>query len=168
MYLNLSGLLIFRIRSEVMYVREHGSFRRENTHGTTQLIFSLLFFRSVTNYFVVNLSVADLLVTIICMPVAVSQAKSIVWSHGELMCKLSSYLQGKYFRPVKRLPEIDRPRCMRSRPSILSLSPRVFLRFCRFYKKKKRDRNGDRPLFFIARCSYIFSLSAITSHFHIL
>lgn len=51
---------------------------------------------SVTNYFVVNLSVADLLVTIICMPVAVSQAVSIIWSHGELMCKLSSYLQGKY------------------------------------------------------------------------
>lgn len=57
----------------------------------------------------VNLSVADLLVTIICMPVAVSQAKSIVWSHGEVMCKLSSYLQGKYFQPVKKLPEIDHP-----------------------------------------------------------
>jgi hypothetical protein len=54
----------------------------------------------VTNYFVVNLSIADLLVTIICMPVAVSQAVSIVWIHGELMCKLSSYLQGEYpFRP---------------------------------------------------------------------
>lgn len=44
----------------------------------------------------VNLSVADLLVTIICMPVAVSQAVSVIWSHGELMCKLSSYLQGEY------------------------------------------------------------------------
>jgi len=50
----------------------------------------------VTNYFVVNLSIADLLVTIICMPVAVSQAVSVVWIHGELMCKLSSYLQGEY------------------------------------------------------------------------
>ncbi|XP_032691579.1 uncharacterized protein LOC116854101 [Odontomachus brunneus] len=58
------------------------------------VVFKYHYMRSVTNYFVVNLSVADLLVTIICMPVAVSQAKSIVWSHGELMCKLSSYLQG--------------------------------------------------------------------------
>ncbi|XP_012135020.1 gustatory receptor 10 isoform X2 [Megachile rotundata] len=52
------------------------------------------YMRSVTNYFVVNLSVADLLVTTICMPVAVSQAISMVWTYGEVMCKLSSYLQG--------------------------------------------------------------------------
>lgn len=50
----------------------------------------------MTNYFVVNLSVADLLVTTICMPVAVSQAISVVWIHGEVMCKLSSYLQGNF------------------------------------------------------------------------
>ncbi|XP_014486051.1 PREDICTED: orexin receptor type 1-like isoform X2 [Dinoponera quadriceps] len=58
------------------------------------VVFKYHYMRSVTNYFVVNLSVADLLVTTICMPVAVSQAKSMLWSHGELMCKLSSYLQG--------------------------------------------------------------------------
>lgn len=50
---------------------------------------------SVTNYFVVNLSIADLLVTIICMPMAVSQAVSIIWVYGEIMCKLFFYLQGK-------------------------------------------------------------------------
>ncbi|KAG7213619.1 hypothetical protein KM043_002870 [Ampulex compressa] len=58
------------------------------------VVFKYHYMRSVTNYFVVNLSVADLLVTTICMPVAVSQAVSIVWIHGEAMCKLSSYLQG--------------------------------------------------------------------------
>ncbi|XP_076239430.1 orexin/Hypocretin receptor type 1-like [Calliopsis andreniformis] len=58
------------------------------------VVFKYHYMRSVTNYFVVNLSVADLLVTTICMPVAVSQAISIVWDHGEIMCKLSSYLQG--------------------------------------------------------------------------
>ncbi|CAK9821030.1 Orexin receptor type 2 [Anthophora plagiata] len=58
------------------------------------VVFKYHYMRSVTNYFVVNLSVADLLVTTICMPVAVSQAVSIVWIHGEVMCKLSSYLQG--------------------------------------------------------------------------
>ncbi|XP_015436944.1 PREDICTED: orexin receptor type 1-like [Dufourea novaeangliae] len=58
------------------------------------VVFKYHYMRSVTNYFVVNLSVADLLVTTICMPVAVSQAFSVVWNHGELMCKLSAYLQG--------------------------------------------------------------------------
>ncbi|KAK2579691.1 hypothetical protein KPH14_011038 [Odynerus spinipes] len=58
------------------------------------VVFKYHYMRSVTNYFVVNLSVADLLVTTICMPVAVTQAVSIVWFYGEVMCKLSSYLQG--------------------------------------------------------------------------
>ncbi|XP_076296410.1 RYamide receptor-like [Lasioglossum baleicum] len=58
------------------------------------VIFKSQYMRSVTNYFVVNLSIADLLVTTICMPMAVSQAISNDWTHGELMCKLSAYLQG--------------------------------------------------------------------------
>nr|XP_050848573.1 RYamide receptor-like isoform X2 [Vespula vulgaris] len=58
------------------------------------VVFKYHYMRSVTNYFVVNLSVADLLVTTICMPVAASQAVSLVWIYGEVMCKLSSYLQG--------------------------------------------------------------------------
>ncbi|XP_016838610.1 orexin receptor type 1 isoform X1 [Nasonia vitripennis] len=58
------------------------------------VVFKYQYMRSVTNYFVVNLSVADLLVTIICMPMAVSQAVSIIWVYGELMCKLFFYLQG--------------------------------------------------------------------------
>ncbi|KDR22267.1 Orexin receptor type 1, partial [Zootermopsis nevadensis] len=49
---------------------------------------------SVTNYFLVNLSVADLLVTLICMPVAISQAVIKLWLYGEFMCKITYYLQG--------------------------------------------------------------------------
>ncbi|XP_044007240.1 QRFP-like peptide receptor [Aphidius gifuensis] len=52
------------------------------------------YMRSVTNYFVVNLSIADLLVSLICMPMAISQAVSIKWIYGETMCKLFYYLQG--------------------------------------------------------------------------
>ncbi|XP_012253456.2 RYamide receptor-like isoform X5 [Athalia rosae] len=52
------------------------------------------YMRSVTNYFLVNLSVADLLVTTICMPMAVSQAVTMIWVYGEIMCKLFFYLQG--------------------------------------------------------------------------
>lgn len=57
-------------------------------------------FYSVTNYFVVNLSVADLLVTTICMPMAVSQEVSSIWVHSEFMCKFSFYLQGKYVQLI--------------------------------------------------------------------
>ncbi|XP_071448613.1 orexin receptor type 2-like [Hetaerina americana] len=49
---------------------------------------------SVTNYFLVNLSVADLLVTFICMPMAVGQSVHRLWLYGEAMCKLTYYLQG--------------------------------------------------------------------------
>ncbi|XP_058790911.1 RYamide receptor-like [Phymastichus coffea] len=58
------------------------------------VVFKYQYMRSVTNYFVVNLSVADLLVTCICMPMAISQAVSIIWVFGEVMCKLFYYLQG--------------------------------------------------------------------------
>ncbi|KYN07208.1 Orexin receptor type 1 [Cyphomyrmex costatus] len=50
-------------------------------------------FYSVTNYFVINLSVADLLVVTICMPMTISQEISMSWNHSEFLCKLTSYLQ---------------------------------------------------------------------------
>ncbi|KAG5312436.1 OX2R protein, partial [Acromyrmex insinuator] len=49
--------------------------------------------KSVTNYFVINLSMADLLVAIICMPMTISQEISMSWNHSEFLCKLTSYLQ---------------------------------------------------------------------------
>ena len=53
---------------------------------------------SVTNYFLVNLSIADLLVTLICMPMAVGQNVSKLWIYGEVMCMLTTYFQGKQTR----------------------------------------------------------------------
>ncbi|XP_054275678.1 orexin receptor type 2-like [Macrosteles quadrilineatus] len=58
------------------------------------VVFKYHYMRSVTNYFLVNLSVADLLVTFICMPMAVAQSVTGLWLYGETMCKLTSYLQG--------------------------------------------------------------------------
>lgn len=52
-------------------------------------------YNSVTNYFLVNLSVADLLVTMICMPMAMSQNITVIWFYGLFMCKFVTYLQGK-------------------------------------------------------------------------
>lgn len=52
---------------------------------------------SVTNYFLVNLSISDLLVTLLCMPMAVGQATYSLWVYGDFMCKLTNYLQGMQF-----------------------------------------------------------------------
>ncbi|XP_070540741.1 QRFP-like peptide receptor [Ptychodera flava] len=50
--------------------------------------------RSSTNYFLVNLSVADLLVLLVCMPVALLETYVIKpWLLGEAMCKLVPFLE---------------------------------------------------------------------------
>lgn len=57
------------------------------------ILFSICF--SVTNLFLVNLSVADLLVTLLCMPAQIARAITVVWDYGEVMCKVYCYMQGK-------------------------------------------------------------------------
>ncbi|KAH0813197.1 hypothetical protein GEV33_009594 [Tenebrio molitor] len=47
----------------------------------------------VTNYFLVNLSIADLFVALVCMPNAAYAAYTSVYSFGEYACKISAYLQ---------------------------------------------------------------------------
>ncbi|XP_077992833.1 growth hormone secretagogue receptor type 1-like [Glandiceps talaboti] len=50
--------------------------------------------RSSTNYFLVNLSVADLLVLVFCMPIALLETYVIrPWLLGEAMCKLVPFLE---------------------------------------------------------------------------
>ncbi|XP_052121994.1 orexin/Hypocretin receptor type 1-like isoform X2 [Frankliniella occidentalis] len=58
------------------------------------VVFKYHYMRSVTNYFLVNLSFADLLVTLICMPMAVGTNVSKLWIYGEVMCMLTTYFQG--------------------------------------------------------------------------
>ncbi|GLV36196.1 RYamide receptor [Carabus blaptoides fortunei] len=47
----------------------------------------------VTNYFLVNLSAADLLVTVVCMPYAIWNASQNIWYLGNISCMLIGYLQ---------------------------------------------------------------------------
>ncbi|KAG9510961.1 Orexin receptor type 2, partial [Fragariocoptes setiger] len=49
--------------------------------------------RTVTNYFIVNLAVADFLVILVCLPPTVIWDVTLTWFFGKYMCKLVLYLQ---------------------------------------------------------------------------
>ncbi|GBM49539.1 Orexin receptor type 2 [Araneus ventricosus] len=49
--------------------------------------------RTVTNYFIVNLAVADFLVILICLPPTVLWDVTKTWFFGSITCKLVLYLQ---------------------------------------------------------------------------
>ncbi|XP_032911780.1 orexin receptor type 2 isoform X1 [Catharus ustulatus] len=49
--------------------------------------------RTVTNYFIVNLSLADILVTITCLPATLVVDITETWFFGQTLCKVIPYLQ---------------------------------------------------------------------------
>ena len=49
--------------------------------------------RTVTNYFIVNLAIADILVVVICLPPTVIGDVTETWYMGSIMCKVVKYLQ---------------------------------------------------------------------------
>lgn len=49
--------------------------------------------RTVTNYFIVNLSLADVLVTAICLPASLLVDITESWLFGRALCKVIPYLQ---------------------------------------------------------------------------
>ncbi|XP_076441136.1 QRFP-like peptide receptor [Babylonia areolata] len=50
--------------------------------------------RSAPNFFLCNLALADLLVGLFCIPITAVRYLYQVWVFGELMCKVTGYLQG--------------------------------------------------------------------------
>ncbi|RZC42639.1 7tm 1 domain containing protein, partial [Asbolus verrucosus] len=50
--------------------------------------------RTVTNYFIVNLAVADFLVILFCLPPSVVWDVTVTWFFGVAMCKIVLYFQG--------------------------------------------------------------------------
>ncbi|XP_067144390.1 neuropeptide SIFamide receptor-like [Centruroides vittatus] len=50
--------------------------------------------RTVTNYFIVNLALADILVILVCLPATLVGNLFVPWLMGWFMCKMVSYLQG--------------------------------------------------------------------------
>lgn len=49
--------------------------------------------RTVTNYFIVNLAVADFMVILFCLPPTVLWDVTETWFMGEIMCKIVLYIQ---------------------------------------------------------------------------
>ena len=49
--------------------------------------------QTITNYYIVNLAVADFLVILICLPPTVYWDLTLTWNFGLVLCKLVPYLQ---------------------------------------------------------------------------
>ncbi|XP_078701252.1 QRFP-like peptide receptor [Branchiostoma floridae x Branchiostoma belcheri] len=66
--------------------------------GNTLVIYTVLFdrtMRTVTNMFLVSLSVSDLLITLLSIPFHILWAlKRFEWEYGDLLCRLPQYIKG--------------------------------------------------------------------------
>lgn len=56
--------------------------------------------QTVTNYYIVNLAVADFLVILICLPPTVYWDLTLTWNFGLILCKLVPYLQVSTGLPI--------------------------------------------------------------------
>nr|ALM88331.1 neuropeptide receptor A35 [Chilo suppressalis] len=84
-------------RPDVVIIVMYVAVLTASLSANTLLIFIVIKFqymRNVTNIFLVNLSVADLLVTLFCMPVQIAKSVTLIWYFGEVMCKTVNFLQG--------------------------------------------------------------------------
>lgn len=50
--------------------------------------------RTLTNYFLLNLTVGDVLVILVCIPVTLGNNVYKKWIYGDVLCKLSPFIQG--------------------------------------------------------------------------
>jgi len=46
---------------------------------------------------VVNLALADEAVTVVCIPLVIGQTLFKLWIYGDVLCKLSGFMQGARF-----------------------------------------------------------------------
>ncbi|XP_052268461.1 orexin/Hypocretin receptor type 1-like [Dreissena polymorpha] len=50
--------------------------------------------RTLTNYFLLNLTVGDILVILVCIPVTLGSTVYKKWIYGQVLCKLTPFCQG--------------------------------------------------------------------------
>lgn len=53
--------------------------------------------RSITNLYLLNLALSDLLLSVVCMPPTLVSSLVYCWVFGDLLCKLLAYLQRMCF-----------------------------------------------------------------------
>ncbi|CAK5125079.1 unnamed protein product [Meloidogyne enterolobii] len=51
---------------------------------------------SVTNLYLLNLALSDLLLSVVCMPPTLVSSLVYCWVFGDLLCKLLAYLQRRF------------------------------------------------------------------------
>ena len=57
--------------------------------------------RTLTNRFLLNLAISDLLATLICLPPTAYHHYEKRWIFGELLCRFVPFIQGIVFRPTE-------------------------------------------------------------------
>ncbi len=77
---------------------------------TAALCFRNPHMRTVTNFFIVNLAVADIMVCVICLPPTVLGDVTETWFMGSVMCKIVQYLQVSSSSHTTRIGVLWQPR----------------------------------------------------------
>lgn len=67
------------------------------------MFFRFQHMRCLSNSLLITLAVSDLLVSVVCMPMAIGFYTYRLWIFGEVMCKMANYLQGKFTMPISFL-----------------------------------------------------------------
>ncbi|XP_060070358.1 QRFP-like peptide receptor [Ylistrum balloti] len=67
-----------------------------NTLVLVMVCINKRFRRNIANFFLVNLAIADLLVTLFCIPLTTAQHVYSPWIYGEFLCKAIGFMQGMY------------------------------------------------------------------------
>lgn len=60
--------------------------------------------RTITNVFLLNLAISDMLLGVLCMPVTLVGTLLRNFIFGEFLCKLFQFSQGEWSPPGKRQP----------------------------------------------------------------
>lgn len=100
-YLNHNSNLYFDHQSykwvDIFYIVIYSIIFITGFFGNFIVIYFVLVYKrmqTMTNKFITNLAISDLLVIFICIPVTVSRYVTKEWVFGEFMCRFSSFAQG--------------------------------------------------------------------------
>lgn len=91
---NMSQPLVIPDRHDYVILTLYGIIFCASIFGNSMVCLAVICqrdMRTVTNFYIVNLAVADLLVSLICLPVNAINGVSMVWLFGSSMCKFFGF-----------------------------------------------------------------------------